>query len=68
MTISMLNLRCQKCEHEWTEMFEMGVTVESFLAKLKGVNICPECNHKRIDIVTGEKRQVSVTIKGEVKP
>ena len=63
---SELTLRCQKCKYEWTETFQMDVTVKSFLVRLKGLNMCPRCSHKRIDILTGDKKEVAVTFQAEL--
>jgi hypothetical protein len=48
-------LECPKCHLKWMERTQLPMSVEAFLARAKGFNICPLCGHKGALMLLGAK-------------
>lgn len=38
-----VELKCKKCQHQFTEYVDLPMRVEAFLARAKGWGVCPQC-------------------------
>lgn len=38
-----VELKCKKCQHQFTEYVDLPMRVEAFLARAKGWLVCPNC-------------------------
>jgi hypothetical protein len=49
-------LECPKCHLKWMERTQLPMSIEAFIARAKGFNVCPVCgNSKGTMMMLGEK-------------
>ena len=55
MRTELLALACHACGLEWTETVHMPMTLHAFVARLRGMGVCPACSDHAIFLLTGER-------------
>jgi hypothetical protein len=55
VSAELLALACLACGLEWTETVHVPITLTAFVARLRGMNVCPGCSHHAITMLTGQR-------------
>lgn len=59
-TFTEMPLLCGKCGHQWSERLEFPMHADAFIARCKGLGVCPDCGKRDALIMTEVMKDQSI--------